>query len=57
MAKKVYEGTRSLTAEDIANTILWIIEQPLNVNIDNVEIMPIDQTFGGMVINRINASV
>lgn len=56
-AKKVYEGTRSLTAEDIANTILWIIEQPLNVNIDNVEIMPIDQTFGGMVINRINASV
>ncbi|MEP7103763.1 MAG: SDR family NAD(P)-dependent oxidoreductase [Candidatus Dojkabacteria bacterium] len=51
-AKKVYEGTRSLQAEDIANTILWIINQPLRVNIDNIEIMPIDQTFGGMVINR-----
>jgi len=51
-AKQVYEGTRSLTAEDIANTIVWVINQPLRVNIDNIEIMPIDQTFGGMVINR-----
>lgn len=51
-AKSVYNGTRSLTAEDIANTIRWVIEQPENVNIDNIEIMPVDQTFGGMVINR-----
>lgn len=51
-AKKVYEGTRALEAIDIANTIKWVIEQPLRVNIDNIEIMPIDQTFGGMVINR-----
>lgn len=53
-AKKVYEGTSSLKAEDIANTILWVINQPANVNIDNIEIMPIDQTFGGMIINRVN---
>ncbi len=51
-AKSIYEGTRALTAEDIANTILWVISQPINVNIDNMEIMPIDQTYGGMVINR-----
>jgi NADP-dependent 3-hydroxy acid dehydrogenase YdfG len=51
-AKKVYEGTRALIPEDIANTIKWVIDQPLRVNIDNIEIMPIDQTFGGMVINR-----
>lgn len=51
-AKKVYENTRSLTPQDIANTIKWVIDQPLRVNIDNIEIMPIDQTFGGMVINR-----
>lgn len=51
-AKQVYEKTRALQAIDIANTIKWIIDQPLRVNIDNIEIMPIDQTFAGMVTNR-----
>jgi 3-hydroxy acid dehydrogenase / malonic semialdehyde reductase len=51
-AKTVYEGARSLKAEDIANTIAWVINQPERVNIDNVEIMPIDQTFGGAAIHR-----
>lgn len=51
-AKAVYAGTRSLQPEDIANTIAWVINQPLRVNIDNIEIMPIDQTYGGAAINR-----
>jgi NADP-dependent 3-hydroxy acid dehydrogenase YdfG len=52
LAKKVYEGTRALQAIDIAKTIKWIIDQPLRVNIDNIEIMPIDQTYGGLVMVR-----
>ncbi len=48
----VYENTRSLQPEDIAGTVAWVINQPLRVNIDNIEIMPIDQTFGGATINR-----
>lgn len=51
-AEAVYTGTRSLRAEDIANTIAWVINQPARVNIDNIEIMPIDQTYGGPAINR-----
>jgi sulfoacetaldehyde reductase len=51
-AKNIYANTRALQAEDIARTIKWIIEQPENVNIDNIEIMPIDQTFGGTAVNR-----
>lgn len=51
-AKQVYENTRALSPIDIANTIKWIIDQPLRVNIDNIEIMPIDQTFAGMVTYR-----
>lgn len=51
-AKQVYAGSRALRPEDVANTIKWIIEQPLRVNIDNIEIMPIDQTYGGLVIVR-----
>jgi 3-hydroxy acid dehydrogenase / malonic semialdehyde reductase len=51
-ADQVYEDMRPLVADDIANTIVWVINQPAHVNIDNVEIMPVDQTFGGLVINR-----
>jgi NADP-dependent 3-hydroxy acid dehydrogenase YdfG len=42
-AKKVYEGTQPLTAEDIAETILWVLTRPPHVNIDEVLIKPVDQ--------------
>jgi 3-hydroxy acid dehydrogenase/malonic semialdehyde reductase len=51
-AKQVYANTRALTAMDIAGTIAWVINQPLRVNIDNIEVMTIDQTYAGMQINR-----
>lgn len=51
-ASKVYEDTRSLTPEDIAKTLVWVINQPPHVNIGTIEIWPIDQTFGGTAINR-----
>ncbi len=49
---EVYEGIRPLIAEDIAKTIAWVMEQPEHVNIDNVEIMPVDETYGGLAFNR-----
>jgi 3-hydroxy acid dehydrogenase / malonic semialdehyde reductase len=51
-AKDYYAGWQALKAEDIANTIVWVISQPAHVNIDNVEVMPLDQTFGGMVLDK-----
>ncbi len=51
-ANAVYVNARMLKPEDIANTIKWIIDQPLHVNIDNVEIMPIDQTYAGLTTYR-----
>lgn len=53
-AKDYYAGWQALKAEDIANTITWVIGQPDHVNIDNVEVMPLDQTFGGMVLDKEN---
>jgi 3-hydroxy acid dehydrogenase / malonic semialdehyde reductase len=50
-ANDYYKGWKPLTPEDVANTIAWAINQPQHVNIDNLEIMPLDQTFGGMVLN------
>ncbi|HJQ09084.1 MAG TPA: SDR family NAD(P)-dependent oxidoreductase [Candidatus Saccharimonadales bacterium] len=51
-ADDYYKGWHALTAEDVAKTIVWAIDQPAHVNIDNVEIMPLDQTYGGMVLDK-----
>ena len=38
-AAKVYEKVQYLTAEDIANTIVWVAEQPAHMNVNSIEIM------------------
>jgi 3-hydroxy acid dehydrogenase/malonic semialdehyde reductase len=42
-ADSVYKGMRALQAQDIAETILWSLERPAHVNIQQVVIMPTDQ--------------
>ena len=42
-AKKVYDGMTPLTAEDIARTIRWCVEQPVHVNIQELVIYPTEQ--------------
>jgi 3-hydroxy acid dehydrogenase/malonic semialdehyde reductase len=42
-AKKVYEGMTPLTAEDIAETLVWVASRPPHVNIDEMIIKPTDQ--------------
>src|SRR6185369_13162660 len=46
-AKKVYEGTHPLTAEDIAETLVWVATRPAHVNIDEMIIKPVDQAAVG----------
>ena len=45
-------GVQAILPEDIANTVLWISEQPAHVNINSIEIMPVAQTFGPLHISR-----
>ncbi|HWV99836.1 MAG TPA: SDR family NAD(P)-dependent oxidoreductase [Candidatus Acidoferrum sp.] len=42
-AKKVYEGTQPLTAEDIAEILVWVANRPPHVNIDELIVKPVDQ--------------
>lgn len=42
-AARVYEGMFPLTAEDIAETLVWLASRPPHVNIDEVLIKPTDQ--------------
>jgi NADP-dependent 3-hydroxy acid dehydrogenase YdfG len=42
-ANAVYEGIEALSSVDLANTVLWVLTQPPHVNINRVELMPINQ--------------
>ena len=42
-AKNVYEGINALTAEDIAETLVWVASRPPHVNIDELLVKPVDQ--------------
>ena len=51
-AAKVYAGVDVLTAEDVAGIIQWVADQPEHVNINSLEVMCIDQTWGPLVVHR-----
>jgi 3-hydroxy acid dehydrogenase/malonic semialdehyde reductase len=51
-AEKVYEGVQALSSDDIAETIYWSATLPSHVNINVLEVMPVQQSFSGTVIHR-----
>jgi NADP-dependent 3-hydroxy acid dehydrogenase YdfG len=52
-ADAVYAGMTPLTADDIADTITWVATRPAHVNIDQITIMPRDQS-GAQQVHRRN---
>lgn len=51
-ARAVYEGVTPLTAADVAETILWILERPAHVNVAEIVIYPTDQASPTMIRRR-----
>ncbi|MDA3902848.1 MAG: SDR family oxidoreductase [Desulfuromusa sp.] len=51
-AAKVYQGTEALRPEDIAETVFWVVNRPAHVNINAIEMMPVDQAWGPFSIHR-----
>ncbi len=51
-AAKVYEGTEPWTADDIAETVAWVVNRPPHVNINSLEVMCVDQSWGHLAVNR-----
>ncbi|PPQ81157.1 hypothetical protein CVT24_007941 [Panaeolus cyanescens] len=47
-AKKVYQGLDPLTAEDIAEEIVWAASRPPHVNIAEVLVFPVNQASAGI---------
>jgi len=51
-ANKVYEGTRPLSAEDVAEIIHWVNAVPEHVNINTLEVMPTCQSWSALAVDR-----
>ena len=48
----LYAGVNPMTGEDIANAILWVAELPPHLNINRLELMPVNQDFAGFAVAR-----
>ncbi|MCW9717952.1 SDR family oxidoreductase [Avibacterium sp. 21-599] len=51
-AASVYANVHPIEPIDIANTALWIYQQPAHVNINRIEIMPVAQSFSTLNVVR-----
>jgi NADP-dependent 3-hydroxy acid dehydrogenase YdfG len=51
-ARTVYEGINPLTAEDIAEVLVWVAGRPAHVNIDELIVKPVDQAAIHKVFRR-----
>ncbi len=48
----LYRGVNPMTGQDIADTIAWIADLPPHLNINRIELMPVNQDFAGFRIAR-----
>jgi len=51
-AKEPYEGVEPLTADDVAECVLFTLTRPLHVNIDELVIKALAQSSGGRILRR-----
>ncbi len=51
-AAKVYQNVTPLTADDIAETILWAASRPAHVNIHSILLTSIDQANSNVIVRR-----
>jgi len=53
-ASGVYQGLRALGPDDVADAIHYCVSCPPHVNVNVMELMPVDQAFGPFAVNRRN---
>ncbi len=51
-ADKVYQGTIALRAQDVADTVWWLVNTPQHVNVTTLELMPTQEANGPMAFHR-----
>lgn len=51
-AANVYKGMKPLTAEDVVDTVEAVLRLPEHLNVNSIEIMPVQQAFAPFAISR-----
>jgi 3-hydroxy acid dehydrogenase / malonic semialdehyde reductase len=51
-ARAVYQGFQPLTADDVAESIVWCATLPEHVNVNRIELMSVMQSFAGFSVKR-----
>jgi 3-hydroxy acid dehydrogenase/malonic semialdehyde reductase len=51
-AARVYDRADPLLPEDVADAVHWAASRPARVNINALELMPVNQSFGPLAIHR-----
>lgn len=51
-AQAPYQGVQPLTAQDIADTVSWIVRRPAHVTINTLSMMPNCQSFAPLAVRR-----
>lgn len=51
-ASAVYQGLRALGPDDIAEAIYYCVSCPPHMNVNTMELMPVDQAFGPFALHR-----
>jgi len=52
----LYKGANPMTAENIAETLFWIATLPPHMNINRIELMPVNQSFSPFQVHREGAA-
>jgi serine 3-dehydrogenase len=48
----LYAGVNAMTAEDTADILFWVATLPPHVNVNALELMPVNQSFAGFAVAR-----
>jgi len=51
-AARTYQGVQAMSGDDIAESIVWAASQPRHVNVNRIELMATEQSFGPFAIHR-----
>ncbi|MDG6773244.1 SDR family NAD(P)-dependent oxidoreductase [Thiomicrorhabdus sp. ZW0627] len=54
-ADRVYQGLQPLKSSDVAESVRWILAQPAHVNINRIELMPVEQAPGGPITSVVRS--
>src|SRR5688572_6546878 len=51
-AAKIYEDLETLTADDVADSVHWVVTRPGHVNINSIQMMPVTQAPSRLALHR-----